>query len=273
MSTEMTRPLAVVTGASSGIGLELARQFVQHGYDVVGVADQAEQLDQATRTLSAIDPDARVESVVADLSTSEGVETLYASLAQLDHGVDVLAANAGIGVSGDFARETSLDDELRLIHLNVTSQVHLIKLILSEMIERDSGRILITSSIASLTPGPYYATYAASKAFLRSFGEALRYELKDTGIGVTVLMPGPTDTQFFDRAGMQDTKAAEGPKQDPAEVAREAFDALEKDKPRVVTGAKNKLQAAASKVTPTQAGAAMQAKQTKPQQTDRPKRH
>ena len=129
---------------------------------------------------------------------------------------------------------------------------------------RRAGKILITSSIASLMPGPYYATYAASKAFERSFGHALRYELKGTGVSVTVLMPGPTDTEFFERAGMEDTKVAEGEKQDPTEVAKAAYAALQRGDDQVIPGAKNKMQAAMSKVLPEQTKAKMHAEQAEP---------
>jgi uncharacterized protein len=134
----------------------------------------------------------------------EGVEELYASLR--GRAPDAVAINAGVGVGGDFARQTDLADELRLISLNVTSSVHLAKRVLQEMIPRHAGKILFTSSIAATMPGPYEATYAASKAFLHSFGEAIRHELRDTGITITTLMPGPTETEFFERAGLQNTK-------------------------------------------------------------------
>jgi short-subunit dehydrogenase len=179
----------------------------------------------------------------------------------------VLAANAGIGIGGDFARETDLRTELRLINLNVTSQVHLIKLIVRDMVQRGSGEILITSSIAGIMPGPLEAVYAASKAFLRSFGQATRNELQDTGVNVTVLMPGPTDTDFFDRAHMTDTKAGQGSKQDPAEVAREAFEALQDHKDHVVTGAKNKLMAGAAAMMSDSTRAKMHRKQTERKST------
>ncbi|MBX5461394.1 MAG: SDR family NAD(P)-dependent oxidoreductase [Steroidobacteraceae bacterium] len=265
MNSPQTRPLAMVTGASSGIGYELARQFALHGYDLIIAADDAGELVGAADRLQQVDSAMRVKAVTVDLSVPEGVTTLYNTAAALKRPVDVLAANAGIGVWGDFARETSLEAELRLINLNVTSQVHLIKLVVADMVDRGSGKVLITSSIASLAPGPNYAAYAASKAFLRSFGQAIRQELEDSGVSVTVLMPGPTDTEFFERADMLESKAAQGPKQDPAEVAAEAFDALEKDKDHVVTGAKNKLQATASKLVPDKVGARLHGSQTRPE--------
>jgi short-subunit dehydrogenase len=255
------RPLALVTGASSGIGYELARELAEHGYDLIIAADDQGGLEEAARTLGGLAGAPQVQAVHADLSTAQGVEKLYDTVRRAGRPLDVLAANAGIGISGSL-HETDLATNLKLINLNVTSQVHLTKLAVDEMVPRGAGRILITSSIAALMPGPYYATYAASKSFLRSFGHALRYELKDSGVTVTVLMPGPTDTEFFDRAGMEDTKVAEGSKQDPAEVAKAAYAALERGDDQVITGAKNKMQAAMSKVMPEQTKAKVHAAQT-----------
>jgi short-subunit dehydrogenase len=265
MSNEQPRPLAVVTGASSGIGLELAKELARNGHDLVITAEDQAGLAEADRALHELAEGARVEAITVDLADRQGVETLHARIRNLGRPVEVLAANAGIGVGGEFARETDLEAELKLIQLNVTSQVHLIKLVARDMVERGSGRILITSSIASLMPGPFEAVYAASKAFLRSFGQAIRNELKDQGVGVTVLMPGPTETEFFHRAGMDDTKVGQGKKDDPADVARAAFKALMADKDHVVTGAKNKLQAAATTVLPDTARAALHRRQSEPQ--------
>lgn len=220
------RPLALITGASSGTGYELARQFVEHGYDLVIVADHRSRLAEAAASLSAMDEEAGIEVVRADLSNAEGVIRVYDAVRRLSRPIDILAANAGVGVSGDFSSETDLDAEIAFINLNVTSQVHLVKLIAFEMVNRGSGDILITSSIAGVIPGPYMAVYAASKAFLRSFGQAIRHELKDTGVNVTVLMPGPTDTESFERADLLDTRVGQPPKQNPAAVAKAAFEAL-----------------------------------------------
>lgn len=261
-----SRPLAVVTGASSGIGYELARKFVSEGYDVALVAEDRDRLTEAAQTLGLDDEDAELEIIVADLSRPDGVNQLHQAIVAIGRPVDVLAANAGVGVSGRFATETSLDAEIALINLNVTSQVHLIKLVSFDMVNRGRGDILITSSIAGTMPGPYMAVYAASKAFLRSFGQAIRHELKDTGVNVTVLMPGPTDTDFFDRADMLDTKAAQGEKQDPAEVADAAFAALKAGSDHVVTGVKNKVQTGMAKLMSDEARARVHAAQIKPQQ-------
>jgi short-subunit dehydrogenase len=169
------------------------------------------------------------------------------------------------GVGGDFARDNDLAAELRLIGLNVTGAVHLAKLVLPGMIAAGHGGLLFTSSIAATAPGPYHAAYAASKAFLLSFAEALRYELRDTGVTVTALMPGPTGTEFFDRAGMQDTRLYGAKKDDPATVAREGVEALLAGKDHVVAGsARNKVQTAAARVLPDTVTARMQARQTEP---------
>lgn len=239
------RRLAVVTGASSGIGLELANVFAENGYDLV-VAAEDEGIDAVGAAWTGAG--ARVERVRVDLATPDGVEQLAGRLA--GRPVDALAINAGIGVGGDFARRTDLDAELRLVDLNVRSTVHLAKRLVPAMVERGEGRVLFTSSIAGTQPGPFEAVYAASKAFVGSFSAALREELKDTGVTVTALMPGPTDTPFFERAGMGDTAVGQGPKQDAAEVARQGFDALMKGDEHVVTGGKNKLMAAVSKILP-----------------------
>jgi len=179
--------------------------------------------------------------------------------------VDALALNAGRAVSGRFV-ENDLDDELALIRLNIASPVHLARRLLPGMVARQSGKVLITSSVAATMPGPYYATYAASKSFLLSFAEAIRYELKDFGVTVTALMPGPTDTNFFDAGGMQDTPIYSAKKDDPAEVAAEGFEAMMAGDDHVVAGSmKNRMQTAAGKVLSEPAKAATHAKQTQPQ--------
>lgn len=226
------RPLAVVTGASSGIGYELARQFAQHGYDLVVCAEDI-GIQTAARALEA--DGVRVYPVQLDLRTFEGVERLYEEIRDTGVPVSAIALNAGVGVNGDFTRETDLREELAMIQLNVVSTVHLAKLVARDMVARGQGKILITSSVAGTMPTPLSAVYGATKAFGLSFAASLRHELKDTGVSVTALLPGPTDTDFFERAGMEDTKAAEkAEKNDPADVAKQAFDALMADKDRVV---------------------------------------
>lgn len=260
---DAARPLALITGASSGIGYELARKFAEQGYDLIIVADNRSRLDEAAASLSAMDETLGIEVVQADLASAEGVIRVYNFVKTLDRPVDLLAANAGVGVSGDFASETDLDAEIALINLNVTSQVHLIKLIAFEMVNRGSGDILITSSIWGVMPCPNMAVYAASKAFLRSFGQAIRHELKDTGVNVTVLMPGPTDTEFFERADMLDTRLGQSPKQSPAAVASAAFEALRSGSDHVVPGVRNKLHAGMIRLMTDEARARMHGAQTK----------
>jgi short-subunit dehydrogenase len=257
-----TRQLAVVTGASSGIGFELAKVFAENEFDLI-VAAEDEELVTATRDLSQIG--AGVDSVRVDLSRPEGVEELYAKITADGRPIDALALNAGIGAGGDFARETSLAKELRLIDLNVRSTVHLCKLVVADMVERDAGRILFTSSVASTMPGSYQAIYNASKSFVQSFAEAIRNELKETGVTITALMPGPTETEFFERAEMEDTKVGAGEKDDPAEVARQGFDALMDGKEKVVGGSmKNKLQTAVAGVIPDKVKAEMHRNMAEP---------
>ena len=254
-------PLAVVTGASSGIGLELARQFAEHGYDLVIAAEDA-GIDDAADALRATGR--AVEAVRVDLARPDGVDQLYARIRATGRPLDAIAINAGVAVNGPFA-ETDLAAEVALIELNVTSSVRLAKRALQEMVPRDAGRILITSSIAAEGPGPYTAIYSASKAFLLSFAEAIRYELRDTGITVTALQPGATDTAIFARAGMEDTKLGAAPKTSAATVAKVGFDALMAGKEHVVAASLvEKLQVAAGPVVPAALKAAVQGSLTEP---------
>jgi uncharacterized protein len=266
--TGTDRPLALVTGASSGIGLELARQFVAHDFDVIL---NAEDDELAAAEASLAGSGGNVRSVTADLSSYDGAERLVSAVTAGGRPLDAVALNAGIGVNGDFTRDIPLEDDLRLIAVNVTAVVHLAKRLLPAMVERGAGRVLITSSVAATMPGPYYATYAASKAFLQSFAQAIRFELKDTGVTVTALQPGPTDTEFFDRAGMDDTKVADADKDDPATVARQGFEAMLAGDDHVIAGSsKNKLQVAGGKLLPEKARAGLHAAQTRPRGDEQP---
>jgi short-subunit dehydrogenase len=248
MAADQDRQLAVITGASSGIGFELAKVFAEEGYDLL-IAAEDDELDPACRELNQMT--AGVESLRVDLSRPKGVEELYERIQATGRPVDAIALNAGIGAGGAFATETDLAKELQLIDLNVRSTVHLCKLVVADMVERDEGRILFTSSIASTMPGPFQAVYNASKSFVQSFALAIRNELKDTGITITSLMPGATETEFFERAEMEDTKVGSEEKDDPEQVARQGFDALMSGKEKVVGGSfKNKVQTVAGKVIP-----------------------
>jgi|SRR5215208_874270 len=234
MTPTQGRQFAVITGASSGIGFELAKVFAENGFDLLINAED-ERLEEAERSLAA--NGTSVEAVRADLAKPTAVEKLYERIRQTGRPVDALALNAGIGEGGDFVRETNLEQEFQLIDLNVRSTVHLSKLVLRGMVNRGHGRVLFTSSIASTMPGTYQAVYNASKSFVQSFALAIRRELRGTGVSVTSLMPGPTDTDFFRRAHMEDTRVGSSDqKDDPAEVARRGFEALMEGKERVVPG-------------------------------------
>ncbi|OBG66771.1 SDR family oxidoreductase [Mycobacterium sp. E3339] len=224
--------LALVTGASSGIGLELAKQFAQHGYDlVVAAEDDAvnDVPDKLSQWSSAVQP------IQVDLRTPEGVEHLYQSAIEGDRVLAAAALNAGIG-RGEMFLKSELADDLSIVDLNVRSTVHLAKLVLRDMANRDAGKVLFTSSIAAQMPGSYQPVYNASKSFVQSFAEALSDELRDTSITVTALMPGPTDTNFFGRAKMVESLMGRGPKDDPAKVARQGFEALMRGDQQVVAG-------------------------------------
>jgi uncharacterized protein len=260
MTTDEGRKFAVITGGSRGIGYEFAKVCAEENFEILIVADHG--ADEAADRLRA--NGAAITPVQADLSTFDGNEGVAATILQRSQPVDVLALNAGKGVAGPFL-ETELERDLALIQLNIGSVIHLAKRLLPAMVSRGEGRVLITSSIAGTMPGPYYATYGASKAYLLSFAEALRHELSDTGVTVTALLPGATDTEFFDRAGGQNTPVNESRKDDPADVARDAFKALMAGDDRVVAGSlKNLLQSVAARVTPEKFKAARHAAQTKP---------
>jgi uncharacterized protein len=248
-------PLAVVTGASSGIGYELAKQFAAHDFDLILAAEDEDIL--------SVGAELDAEAVQVDLATPAGVEDLYRRIGSRP--VDALALNAGIGAGGAFATDTDLSQELQIVDLNVRSTVHLAKLVVRDMVERDEGRILFTSSIASTMPGAFQAVYNASKSFVQSFALALANELKDTGVTVTALMPGPTETEFFERADMLDTKIGAGDKDDPADVARDGFEALMAGKERVVSHSlSTKLQGRGGRLLPDGVKAEMHRRMAEP---------
>lgn len=259
--------LALVTGASSGIGFELAKQLAERGFDLVINAEDDARLQRAAEQIRAVG--ARVEAVRADLRVHQETEALFAAAAALGRPLDVVVLNAGVGRGGAFV-DTDLSDELEIIDLNVRSTVHLAKLVVRDMAGRDTGRVLVTSSIASTVPGSFQAVYNASKSFLQSFAEALQNELKDTGVTVTSLMPGPTETGFFHRADMDDTKVGRQDKDDPAQVARQGLDALFSGKDKLVAGSlKTRAQGLASKVLPDTAKSQAHRKMAEPGSGDR----
>jgi uncharacterized protein len=256
-----TKPLAVVTGASTGIGYELARYCAQHGFDLVVVADEPKILD-AQQSLKAIGGE--VKAVQADLATFEGVEGFWNVVAGLNRPVDALLANAGIGLGKGFL-DQDFDDVLRVVNTNISGTLYLVQQAARQMRANRNGKVLITGSIAGLMPGTFQAVYSGTKAFLDSFSVALRHELKDTGVTVTCLMPGATDTEFFERADMMDTKIGQDDsKADPADVAKVGFEAMMEGKESVVHGLKNKLQAAVAAVAPQGTMAEMHRKMAEP---------
>jgi uncharacterized protein len=244
MST--SRQFAIVTGASTGIGLELAKCCAREGFDVLIAADEPQIEPAATeiRALGAI-----VETVQADLSTTEGVDKLYEASNRIGRPVDALLANAGRGLGHAFLDQDFSEARL-VVDTNITGTLYLIHKVGNDMRERNAGRILITGSIAGFTPGSFQAVYNGTKAFLDSFSFALREELRDTNVSVTCLMPGATETKFFERAGMMDTAVGTSKKDDPADVAKTGFDAMMRGDGDVVTGWKNKFGSAVANVTP-----------------------
>jgi short-subunit dehydrogenase len=253
--------LAVVTGASSGIGLELARLAARDGYDLVIGADT--DLSEARESLGALGID--VVAVECDLATRQGIENLLGATS--GRSIDLLFANAGHGLGHAF-----LDQEFRdiqhVIDTNITGTVYLLQRVGRMMRDARRGRILVTGSIAGFQPGSYQAVYNGTKAFVDSFALAIRDELKDTGVSVSCLMPGPTDTAFFERAGMLDTKVGAGDKMDPAKVAQIGYKAMLDGEADVIAGWKNKLMVAASEMMPGERVAAQHAKMAKPGTAD-----
>jgi uncharacterized protein len=254
------RPLAVVTGASTGIGLELARLCARNNYDLIVAADETligAAADELSRSGVHCTP------VQCDLATEEGVQTLIATIDQAGRPVDLLLANAGRGLGHAFL-DQDLNEAMRVIHTNIDGTVRLVYEVAGDMRARRQGKILITGSIAGLMPGTFQAVYNGSKAFLDSFSVALSNELKDTGVTITCLMPGATETDFFERADMLDTKVGSSDKMKAAEVAKVGFDAMMKGDLEVVAGFANKFRAAMSHIAPDSALAQMHRKMAEP---------
>jgi len=226
MTQPNERPLALVTGASSGIGYELARLFAADGYDLVITATNRELLERTAEAVRATG--AGAEIVVADLTTFDGVESLYAAITALGRPLAAAALNAGVGLGGYFIGGTDLEAELNMIQLNIVSQVHLTKRILPDMVAQGSGKLLYTASISGTMPTPYESVYGGTKAFLISFAEAVKSEIKDSGVTITLLLPG--------QVGMDTNKLGMGEKAAPSKVAAEGYEALKAGKDRVVAG-------------------------------------
>jgi short-subunit dehydrogenase len=241
---ESERPFAIVTGASTGIGLELAKKCAEDGYDLLIAADEPE-IENAAEELRRFG--GMVETVEADLSTIEGVDALVDAADGRD--VDALLANAGRGLGNAFL-DQDFDEARRVVDTNVTGTIYLLHRIGNVMRQRGHGKILITGSIAGYIPGTFQAVYNGTKAFIDSFSIALRNELKESGVTVTCLMPGATETEFFQRAGLEDTKIGTSKKADPAGVAKDGYEAMKKGEADIVSGFGNKMRVAAASVTP-----------------------
>ncbi|MEJ8756551.1 SDR family oxidoreductase [Pontibacter sp. H259] len=245
----------LITGASNGFGMEFAKLFAKDGYNLVLVARTGDRLKELGYSLQDEHQLHHVCIVQSDLARPESPQEIYEQLKQKGINVDVLVNNAGVGVHG-FFHETELDRELDLLQLNINSVVHLTKLFLKDMVARNEGKILNVASLVSFMPSPLMAVYAASKAFVLSFTEALQNELKDKNITVTALCPGASDTMFFKTANAENSRAANGPLSSPEDVARDGYTALMKGENRIVSGVMNKVQAGASNVLPDSALAA-----------------
>jgi short-subunit dehydrogenase len=254
---------AIVTGASSGIGLSLAKELASRGFDLA-ICSSGERLQPAAEELRS--HGAQVTEVQADLATTDGVKRFWDEVISLGRPIDIACINAGVGVGGLFA-ETNLDAELKMVYLNCAGTVQLVKYVVQHMLGRNEGRILLTASIAGEMVAPLEAVYAATKAFDLSFAHSLRYELRDTGISVTALQPGPTNTDFFHRAGMDNTEVGSSGKNEsqPDDVARQGIEALLSGKDHVYAAStKTKVEGMLANVTPGSVKGAMHEKMAKP---------
>ena len=245
-TNQAEKGIAIVTGASSGIGYELAKCAAADGYDLVIAADEPE-IEQAAATLRAMG--VTVEAVEADLATLDGVDRLVDRAQATNRPVDLLMANAGRGLGEGFL-DQDFAEARRVVDTNITGTIYLVQRIGNLMRSQGYGRILFTGSIAGFMPGTYQAVYNATKAFINSFSFALREELQGSGVSVSCLMPGATETRFFERARLMDTAIGQAKKDDAADVAKIGFDAMMDGEGDVVSGWKNKLQAAVANITP-----------------------
>lgn len=252
----------LITGGSVGIGYELAKVFAKNGHNLIIVARDEEELQQASTELKSFGVD--VITISRDLFNTESAFELYDEINTRELTVDILVNNAGQGLYGEFA-DTDIWRELNIIQLNISSLVVLTKVFLQEMLQRGEGKILNVSSVASRAPGPLQSVYHGTKAFVQSFTEAVRDEVKDQGVVLTALLPGATDTDFFNKAGMQDAKnVKEGKLADPEKVAQDGYDALMRGDDMVVSGFMNKVKAAVSSVLPDRVAAAQVHKEQRP---------
>ncbi|MEX8546104.1 MAG: SDR family NAD(P)-dependent oxidoreductase [Mucilaginibacter sp.] len=255
---------ALITGASSGIGYELAKLFAQDKYNLVLVALEPDLLNQKATELKQ-QYGVEVEAIVKDLFKHEAPFEVYDEIKAKGIQIDVLVNDAGQGQYGLFA-ETDINRELDIIQLNIGATISLVKCFLPEMLARKEGKILNLSSIAGKTPGPYQAVYHGTKAFVQSFTEAVRSECKDTGVTLTALLPGKTDTDFFNKAQMEDSKMMEQSGSNPAEVAKDGYEALMAGEDMVISGFKNKAMVGMSNIMPDHLVADMMKKQQEPKE-------
>ncbi|MES2648687.1 MAG: SDR family oxidoreductase [Bacteroidota bacterium] len=245
----------LITGASSGIGYELAKIFAANNHHLILVSRTAEDLDNVARELKQQN-NIDVVTIAKDLFEPDAAMELYDEVKNRGLNVNILVNDAGQGQHGFFA-DTDIDRDLEIIQLNIISLVVLTKMFLRDMLANDDGKILQLASIASKYPAPLLAVYGATKAFVLSFSEAIANELKGTNVSITALMPGATDTDFFNKADAENTNQVKHDKlSDPAEVARDGYDALMNKEIKVVSGAKNKVMSAISNVMPDSANAA-----------------
>lgn len=254
----MANGFAIVTGASTGIGFELAHIAAANGYDLLIVADEPliESAAADIRTAGVA-----VEAIEADLSTTEGVDRLLAAVGARP--IDLLFANAGRGLGHAFL-DQAVEDWRLVVDTNVTGTLYLLHKVLKQMVARDAGKILVTGSIAGYMPGTFNAVYNGTKAFIDNFTDALRNELKDSKVTITTLMPGPTETEFFDRAGLLDTQVGTQEKDDAGKVAKDGWDALMKGEAHIVSGWKNWAQKTIANVTPAHVLAEQHRKMAEP---------
>lgn len=246
----MNNRYALVTGASSGIGEALAVELAKDNYNLVLIADHEDKLRRSAENLREAFPNLEVEAAAHDLTYSESAGNIFRELHSRGIEIDTLVNDAGVGQSGPFA-ETPIGRDIEMIRLNIEALIRLTKVFLPPMLSRNSGRILNVGSIAGFQPGPLLAVYHATKAFVNSFSEALAEELKDTGITVTALCPGPTDTAFFERADMEDsTIVRKGHLMDPSEVAAGGYQALKDGERTYIPGVSNKALTFARRVIP-----------------------
>lgn len=241
---------AVVTGATSGIGYEIAKLFAQDGYNIIAVSRTQEELDRVAQEFIS-QYGVHVETIAKDLFAENAGTELYQEVQSRNLLVDVLVNDAGQGVYGKFT-DTSLEDQIKIIHLNIVSLTQLTYHFLKDMVARNEGKILQLGSVVSELPSPLQAVYGGTKAYVLSFTEALINEVKDTAVTITTLQPGATDTDFFNKAGAQDSKIVEDKSKlaDPAKVAKDGYAALMKGDDKVVSGFKNKAQVALANVMP-----------------------